>query len=325
MKNYYNILGLSKDASADEIKKAYRKLSKQYHPDVNPEGEEKFKDIAEAYDVLSDPQKKQMVDMGQDPNSKNNFGGFGDVNIDDFLKNMGFGGNPFANGGGSFRRKPTAPDKIITIEISPIESYLAPSKDVKYQRNCSCKSCNGTGGDKQTCGTCNGGGYITQRVGSGFLQQIIQSECPACRGKGFYIIKACFDCQGSGAKGEIKTINININHGIDDGEYYRLENAGDFHNGTYGNLLIKVQILKDPLWEKLGDDLIYHNFVNYKGLSDSSFEIPHPDGKLSIKYPEQFDTSTPLRLKGKGYKRERVGDLYVKSVVKFKREEIPNQ
>jgi molecular chaperone DnaJ len=324
MKNYYNILGVSKDATADDIKKAYRKLSKQYHPDVNPGGEDKFKEIAEAYEVLSDPEKKQMVDMGRDPNSKNPFGGSaGDVNIDEFLRNMGFGGNPFQNGGGSFRRKPTSPDKIITLEIDPIESYTSPSKDVTYKRNTACNSCNGTGGDKHTCGTCNGGGVITQTIGNGYFQQIVQTECPACKGNGFYITKACYDCHGHGTKGEMKTINVKINHGIDDGEFYRMERAGDYHNGNYGNLLIKIQMKKDPTWEKFGDDLIYNNVVDFKGLTEPSFEIPHPDGKLSIKYPEQFDTITPLRIKGKGYKRERVGDLYVKNVVRFKRDEIP--
>jgi molecular chaperone DnaJ len=323
MKNYYNILGLSKDASVDDIKKAYRKLSKQYHPDVNPGGEEKFKEIAEAYDVLSDPQKKQMFDMGGDPNSRNQFGG-GNFDVDEFLRSMGFGGNPFQNGGPGFKKKPSAPDKIITVEIDPIESYTSPNKDITYRREVSCNSCNGSGGDKQTCGTCQGGGSITQRVGNGYFQQIVQSECPTCRGRGYFITKACFDCNATGTKAELKTINIRVNHGIDDGEFYRLESAGDYHNGNYGNLLIKIKMKKDFTWEKLGDDLIYYNVVDYKGLSNESFEIPHPDGKLSIKYPLQFDTLTPLRIKGKGYKRERVGDLYVKNVVKFNRDEISN-
>lgn len=325
MKNYYNILGVSKDATPDDIKKAYRKLSKQYHPDVNPNGGDKFKEIAEAYDVLSDPQKRQMVNMGQDPNSRNPFGGGGNVDIEEFLRNMGFGGNPFNGGGPGFKRKPSAPDKIISVEITPLESYMSPNKDVTYKREVACGSCSGSGGEKQTCGTCNGGGFITQRIGNGFFQQVVQSECPGCKGKGFFITKACFDCNATGTKSEIKTINIRINHGIDDGEFYRLENAGDFHNGNYGNLLIKIQMKRDPLWEKLGDDLIYNNIVDYKSLSDSNFEIPHPDGKLSIKYPEIFDSATPLRLKGKGYKRERVGDLYVKNIVRFNRDQITTE
>jgi molecular chaperone DnaJ len=324
MKNYYNILGISKDASQDDIKKAYRKLSKQYHPDVNPQGEEKFREIAEAYDVLSDPQKKQMFDMGQDPNSRNPFGGSAQgFDVDEFLRSMGFAGDPFRNGGGGFRKKPTAPDKIITVEIDPLESYTSPNKDITYRREVGCNTCSGSGGEKQNCGTCNGQGFVMQRVGNGMFQQIIQSECPTCRGRGFFITKACYDCNATGTKGEMKTINIHINHGIDDGEFYRMDSAGDFHNGSYGNLLIKIKMKKNPLWEKLGDDLIYYNIVDFQGLTNETFEIPHPDGKLSIKYPLLFDTSSPLRIKGKGFKKDRVGDLYVKNVVKFTRDQIP--
>jgi molecular chaperone DnaJ len=324
MKNYYQILGLSKDASQDDIKKAYRNLSKKYHPDVNPEGEDKFKDIAEAYDVLSDPQKKQMFDMGSDPNSRNPFGGGANFDVDEFLRNMGFGGaDPFRNGGGQARRKPTAPDKIITVDLSPLDSYKSVTKEILYQRNIACDICHGSGGEKSTCETCQGSGQMSQRVGNGYFQQIIHSSCPSCAGKGFHIIKACFSCNSTGSKGEMKTIKINIQHGMDDGEFYRLENSGDYHNGSYGNLLIKIQVKPDEFWEKVGDDLIYMNYVDFQGLQKESFEIPHPDGILSIKYPDQFDTSKPLRLKGKGFKRGRVGDMYVKNVVRFKKSEIP--
>lgn len=319
MKNYYEILGVSKDASPDDLKKAYRQLSKQYHPDVNPGGEEKFKEIALAYEILSDPQKRQMVDMGQDPGQRNQFGG-GGFDVDEFLRNMGFGGNPFSGGGPHSRRKPSAPEKIVTVDVTPTESYLSPSKDITYQRECSCDACSGSGGEKQTCGTCRGSGIVTQQIGMGPFQQIIQTACPTCKSRGYFITKACYSCNATGTKPEIKTIKITIHHGVDDGEFYRLEGAGDFYNGTYGNLLIKIRMVREELWEKLNDDLIYYNVVDYDGLSQESFEIPHPDGKLSIKYPDIFDTTTPLRLRGKGYKRERVGDLYVKNVVKFKRE-----
>ena len=317
-------MGISKDASQDDIKKAYRKLSKQYHPDVNPDGENQFKEIAEAYDVLSDPQKKQTYDMGGDPNGRSPFGG-GDMNFDDFLRNMGFNGNPFQNGGGSFRRKPSAPDKIINIDTTPTESYLAPKKTITYRREVECGGCSGSGGDKQGCNTCKGSGMVTQTMGSGFFQQVVQSVCPTCKGKGSFIIRACNTCNATGTLGEMKSINVDIHHGVDDGEFYRLESAGDYHNGYYGNLLIKIRMIPEPLWEKMGDDLVYHNIVDYNGLMNESIEIPHPDGKISIKYPDLFDTSNPMRIKGKGYKKGRVGDLYIKNFVKFKRSEITNQ
>jgi len=324
MKNYYDILGLSKDANAEQIKKAYRNLSKKYHPDVNPAGENQFKEIAEAYDVLSDPKKKQTYDMGGDPNGRSPFGGGGDMGFEDFLRNMGFNGNPFQNGGQSFRKKPSAPDKIITVDVTPRESYTAPKKQITYRRDIECGGCKGSGGDKQTCDTCNGSGMVTQVMGSGFFQQVVQSACPTCKGRGSFIIRACNSCNATGTVGEMKTITIDIHHGVDDGEFYRLESAGDYHNGHYGNLLLKIRMVPEPLWEKMGDDLIFHNIVDYHGMTAESFEIPHPDGKIMIKYPDQFDTISPLRIKGKGYKKSRVGDLYVKNFVKFKRSEITN-
>ena len=311
MKDYYNILGVNKTSSADEIKKAYRKLSKQYHPDVNPEGADKFKDIAEAYDVLSHPDKKAKYD---NPVS-NMFGG--DASIEELLRNMGFaGGNPF----GGRQSRPKAPDKIITVDITPMESFTTISKQITYRRNIACTTCGGTGGDRNGCGTCQGMGYRMRQTGQGPFQQIFQEMCPSCNGKGSVIINACGTCTGSGMQGEMKTINISIQHGIDDGEFYRMENVGDFHNGFYGNLLLKVRMVKDPLWEKVGDDLIYNNVLGYEDLQKDSCEIPHPDGNIVVKYTETFDTSTPMRVRGKGYRRERVGDLYIRNIVRFKKE-----
>jgi molecular chaperone DnaJ len=317
MKNYYDILGVDKTASQEEIKKAYRKLSKQFHPDVNPEGAERFKEIAGAYDVLGDEQKKSKYDMGG-----TNLFGDGNMDFEEFLSKMGFNGNPFGNGGGGFRRKPTAPDKIITIDINPLESYLGSPKTINYRREAACNSCSGSGGDREVCHTCKGAGQITQQMGSGMFQQIITSKCPSCQGRGSIIIKACYDCHGRGTKPEMKSMTINLHHGIDDGEFYRVEQSGDFNNGTYGNLLIKANMVKDPLWEKLNDDLIYLNYVDLEGLKSDSVEVPHPDGKIAVRYPETFDTSVPMRVRGKGYKRERVGDMFIKNIVKFKKETV---
>ena len=325
MKNYYDILGVSKDASPEDIKKAYRNQSKKYHPDVNSGGEEQFKEIAEAYDVLSDTKKKQTYDMGGDPNGRNPFGGGNPGDFEDFLRNMGFGGNPFGGGGGQFRRKPNAPDKIINIDVTPIESYKSVSKEIMYQRNAACGGCNGSGGDKQTCMTCQGSGQIIQNVGNGMFQQIIQTTCPSCQGKGHIIIKACFECQGKGSKPEMKKINLNLHHGVDDGEFYRLDNAGDFYQTGYGNLLLKVRMVKDKEWEKVGNDLIFYNVVTESNMYDDKFTVPHPDGNLSINFPEVIDSSQPLRVRGKGFKKDFIGDLYIRNIFKIKRENLPNK
>jgi molecular chaperone DnaJ len=309
MKDYYGILGVDKNASADEIKKSYRKLSKQYHPDVNPEGAERFKEIAEAYDTLSNPDKKQKYD---NPVS-NMFGG--DASIEDLLKHMGFNRNPFGG-----QRRPSVPEKIIMLDITALDSFKGTTQQVNYKREIACNTCGGSGGDRTGCGTCGGVGYRVRQMGQSPFQQIIQETCPSCTGRGYIITNSCTSCIGKGTQGEFKSINVTLQHGIDDGEFYRVESAGDFHNGVYGNLLLKVRMKKDVNWEKVGDDLVYNNFLDYDDLTNESCEVPHPDGKIVVKYPELFDTMTPLRVKSKGYHRERIGDLYIKNIVRFKRE-----
>ena len=313
MKNYYDILGVNKNSSQDDIKKAYRKLSKQYHPDVNPEGTDKFAEIAEAYDILSNPDKKAKYD---NPMS-NMFGG--GMSVEDILRNMGFGGNPFT------QRKPAAPEKLITVSVTPLESFLSSTKQVTYRREIACNVCSGSGGDRTGCGTCGGVGYRVRQVGQGPFQQVLQEMCPSCVGKGYVITNPCFSCNGKGTQSEFKSINLTLQHGIDDGEFYRIESGGDFHNGIYGNLLLKITMTKDTLWEKVDHDLFYNNYVDYEGLTQETFKVPHPEGDLSIKYADVFDTSVPMRVRGKGYKRERVGDMYIRNIVKFKRQMTNNQ
>jgi molecular chaperone DnaJ len=309
MKDYYGILGVSKETSADEIKKAYRKLSKQFHPDVNPEGAERFKEIAEAYDVLSNPDKKQKYDNP----ASNMFGG--DASIEDLLRHMGFNRNPFGG-----QRRPSAPEKIITLDITALDSFRGSTQQINYKRDIACNTCGGSGGDRTGCGTCGGVGYRMRQMGQSPFQQIIQETCSSCVGRGYTITNACTSCIGKGTQGEFKSMGITLQHGIDDGEFYRVESAGDFHNGVYGNLLLKVRMKKDTIWEKVGDDLIYNNFLTYDDLTNESCEVPHPDGNIVVKYPELFDTLTPMRVRGKGYRRERIGDLYIKNIVRFKRE-----
>ena len=309
MKDYYGILGVSKESSADEIKKAYRKLSKQFHPDVNPEGAERFKEIAEAYDTLSNPDKKQKYDNP----ASNMFGG--DASIEDLLRHMGFNRNPFGG-----QRRPSAPEKIITLDITALDSFRGSTQQVNYKRDIACNTCGGSGGDRTGCGICGGVGYRMRQMGQSPFQQIIQEPCSSCVGRGYTITNACTSCIGKGTQGEFKSMNITLQHGIDDGEFYRVESAGDFHNGVYGNLLLKVRMKKDTNWEKVGDDLIYNNFLTYDDLTNENCEVPHPDGNIVVKYPELFDTLTPMRVRGKGYRRERIGDLYIKNIVRFKRE-----
>jgi len=280
MKDYYKILEVEEKASADEIKKSYRSLSKKYHPDVNPNGTEQFKEIAEAYDVLSNPDKKANYD-----NSKSN----------------PFQGTPYAD---------------MFSQISPVESYLGSNKELHYVKNNHCQTCNGSGGEQQMCGTCKGQGFEIKTYGTGFMVQQIRSACNTCGGKGYTLVHKCYGCGGQGVKSTANNIKITLPRGIDSGQFLKVENAGDFRNGEYGDLVIQVELVNKDGYEKMNDDLIYNLYLNLEETQQEKYVIPHPDGSLSMEAPRVFDSSRPLRLRGKGYNG---GDMYVKLNVRFER------
>ena len=305
MKDYYKILEVEEKASADEIKKSYRSLSKKYHPDVNPDGDEKFKEIAEAYDVLSNPDKKSNYD-----NSKSN--PFQGTPYADMFSQM------FGRGNNQFRqpRRKNAPDKVIKVQVSPVESYLGSNKELHYVKNNHCQTCNGSGGEQQMCGTCKGQGFEIKTFGTGFMVQQIRSACNTCGGKGYTLVHKCYGCGGQGVKSTANNIKITLPRGIDSGQFLKVENAGDFRNGEYGDLVIQVELVNKDGYEKMNDDLIYNLYLNLEETQQEKYVIPHPDGNLSMDAPRVFDSSRPLRLRGKGYNG---GDMYVKLNVRFER------
>ena len=305
MKDYYKILEVEEKASADEIKKSYRSLSKKYHPDVNPNGTEQFKEIAEAYDVLSNPDKKANYD-----NSKSN--PFQGTPYADMFSQM------FGKGNNQFRqpRRKNAPDKVIKVQVSPVESYLGSNKELHYVKNNHCQTCNGSGGEQQMCGTCKGQGFEIKTFGTGFMVQQIRSACNTCGGKGYTLVHKCYGCGGQGVKSTANNIKITLPRGIDSGQFLKVENAGDFKNGEYGDLVIQVELVNKDGYEKMNDDLIYNLYLNLEETQQEKYVIPHPDGSLSMEAPRVFDSSRPLRLRGKGYNG---GDMYVKLNVRFER------
>ena len=304
MKDYYNILGVDKKANKDEIKKAYRKLSKQYHPDVNPNGADKFKDISEAYDTLSNDEKRSQYD---NPNPYGNMGG-----------------NPFSDFMNQFMgrrqtRQRKTPERVIKVNISPIESYLGGSKQITYQTKHSCNSCNGGGGKRRQCTTCNGTGKITRNVGSSFFQQIVHTSCSTCNGRGNIIIEPCMVCHGSGDNIKFENLNINIPTSVGSGTNLRVKGKGDFNINTgQGDLIVQIDVIKKDNFEKINNDLVFYETLGpIDLLMDNDIEIPHPDGPIKIKVPENSETDKPLRLKGKGYThRGGKGDLYIKVNIK---------
>jgi molecular chaperone DnaJ len=304
MKDYYKILEVEENSSEEDIKKSFRNLSKKYHPDMNPMGSEKFKEIAEAYEIIGDKSKRSQYDNQR----KNPYNG---TPFETMFSQMFGGAQPNFN-----PRRKSAPDKVIKIQINPIESYLGSEKTIRYLKNNHCSYCMGGGGDQQTCTTCNGTGFLIKTIGTGFMFQQIRTSCSSCAGKGFTLLRKCLQCDGHGVKSEPNEIRINIPVGSDNGQFLKIPNLGDFRNGDYGDLVIQVEMIAENNFEKINEDLVYNLFLNLEEIQSDKFKIPHPDGELMISTPKVFDTSKPLRVKGKGFNG---GDFYVKLFVKFEK------
>lgn len=298
MSDYYKILGVDKKSTKDEIKKAYRKLSKKYHPDVNPNGEAQFKKVTEAYETLIDDNKRKNYD------NPNPFGGF-----DPFKDFM----NQFRGGNRQRQRKPK--DRIIKVDISPYESFLGIKKELTYRVEDSCDQCRGTGGDSKTCGTCRGTGSIQMQVGGGFISQIIQRPCNVCQGKGKILVNACYSCNGNGKKNKFENVSVDIPKNVDSGDFIRIHGKGDFDIQLgQGDLILQINMIKKDGFEKINNDLIYTHKINIEDfINNNTLHIPHPSGDISVTLPETMETETPLRVKGKGYDKDgSVGDYYIK-------------
>jgi molecular chaperone DnaJ len=302
MKDYYKILEVEENATEEEIKKKYRNLSKKYHPDVNPDGDDKFKEINEAYEHLGDKTKRAEYD-----NRKNN--PMGGSPFDIF-------GSMFGGGGFQQQRRKNAPDKIIKVEISPIESYHGLQKNISYFRDIKCHICDGSGGDQQQCQTCRGAGFQIKTFGTGFMVQQIRTVCSTCGGRGYTLIHKCYYCDGRGAKQATNEITISIPKGSDSGQFFKIPSAGDYKNSDVGDLILQVELIPKDGYEKMNSDLIYNLYLNLQEIQKDKFNIPHPDGELIVNSPKVFDSSKPLRLRGKGYPG---GDMYVKLNVRFER------
>jgi molecular chaperone DnaJ len=303
--NYYDILGVSEDATQEEIKKAYRKLAKENHPDKGGD-EELFKNISAAYDIIGDENKRTQYDT-QRKNPFANMGNGHDPSFSD-LFNMAFGQ----------RKQQRNHTTNINLELNPVESYLGETKELTFQRKGKCEPCDGTGGDKVQCKTCNGSGTVLRTMGNGMFVQMVNMTCNACNGTGNIIKNACHVCHGSGDKNEIKTVEIKIPHGIDDGQFFRLQGLGDFRNGVYGDLIVRVFMKNEDNYEKFINNLVYNKYFTLEDMNNDSFDVPHPDGTIKITFPKNVDTSKPLRVKGKGYTIDGVrGDLLINQYLKY--------
>ena len=320
-RDYYEVLGVEKNASEDEIKKAYRKIAIKYHPDRNPgskEAEEKFKEAAEAYSVLSDKQKRQQYDQfGFDgPNMGGGFGGFGagGFSMDDIFSMFGdvFGGRGgfggFSGFGGGQRAQYRGTDLRLKVRLTLQEISTGVTKKFKVRKDIVCSECNGSGAQNgsgsETCPTCHGQGYTVRTVRSILGMMQTQSECPTCHGEGTVIKNKCPHCSGQGiVKGE-EVVEINIPAGVAEGMVVNVPGKGNAapHNGVPGNIQVYVEEEPNDTFVRDGQDIIYNLLLDFPTAAlGGEVDIPTIEGtKVKIKIEPGTQPGKTLRLRGKG-------------------------
>lgn len=332
-RDYYEILGLNRDATDEQIKKAYRKLAMKYHPDRNPDdksAEEKFKEAKEAYEILSDSQKRAAYDQfghaGVDPSAggggfRGGAGGFGDF-ADAFGDIFGdiFGGS---GGGGRGGRSNVfrGADLRYNLEVSLEDAARGTETKIRIPTMETCETCHGSGAkagtQPKTCPTCGGAGQV--RIQQGFFS--IQQTCPKCHGTGRYIPDPCTTCHGSGRIKQHKTLTVKIPAGIDEGDRLRLSGEGEHgvNGGPPGDLYVQISIRPHPVFQRDGNDLHCEMPISFTTAAlGGEIEIPTLDGAASIRIPAETQSGKVFRLRGKGIRGLRsstAGDLMCHVVV----------
>ena len=329
-RDYYEVLGVSKDASESEIKKAYRKAAMKYHPDKfsnsseseKKDAENKFKEINEAYEILSDAQKKAVYDQyGHAAFENGGQGGFGGFN-----QSGGFGGFDFGEGtsfdfgdffgdffrGGSSRRNQgprvnEGADLRYNMDLTLEEVAKGVEKEIKYKRKGKCKTCNGSGAEPghnmKTCSKCNGSGHIQIQQRTIFGMQTVMTECDACHGTGKIPEKACHTCNGTGTERETVTRKVRIPSGVETGQRLVIRDGGDVgeNGGIYGDLYIYINVKKHEIFERHGNDIYCQVPIGMTtAILGGEVEVPTLEGKTKIRIPEGTQNGKVFRLKDKG-------------------------
>ncbi|MCL1630425.1 molecular chaperone DnaJ [Sporolactobacillus sp. CPB3-1] len=317
-RDYYEILGVSKDASKDEIKKAFRKLARKYHPDVNkdPDAPQKFKEVTKAYETLSDPQKRAQYDQfGEEDPNQGGFGGFG----------QGFSGADFGGfgdifdqifNGGTRRRDPNAPrqgsDLQYEMSITFEEAAFGKTTDIRIPKEETCTTCHGTGAKPGTkpeqCPHCHGTGQLNQEQNTPFGRIVNRRVCPYCHGTGKIIKNPCGTCHGTGKMKVNRKIEVKIPAGIDDGQQIRLSGQGEpgINGGPAGDLYIVFSVKPHKYYQRAGDDVLLEVPLNFAQVAlGDEIEVPTLYGKVKLRIPAGTQTGTKFRLRGKGIKNVR--------------------
>lgn len=336
-RDYYEVLGVDKSADEQAIKKAYRKLAMKYHPDRNPgdsEAEEKFKEINEAYEVLSDSTKRQTYDQfghegvnGQGGFGGQGFGGQGFGGFEDIFGDIF--GDVFGGGFGGGRPRRRGPERGAdmkqSIEITFEEAAFGKKTSIKVNRSEECSECHGSGAkpgtSKKTCPTCNGAGEVRTVQRTPFGNIASSRTCSTCEGEGEVVESPCTKCGGKGSTRKVKTIEVDIPAGIDDGQMIKLAGQGELGSkgGPRGDLYIVVNVKNHSLFTREGYDIYFDMPITFaQAALGDEIEVPTLDGKVKYSIPEGTQTGTVFRLREKGIPKLRGnnrGDQYVKVVV----------
>ncbi|SET41683.1 molecular chaperone DnaJ [Natronincola peptidivorans] len=333
-RDYYEVLGLDKNASAEDLKRAYRKLAMKYHPDKNPgdtKAEEKFKELNEAYEVLSSPEKKQRYDQfghagvnGAGGGGYENYGGFG--GFEDIFGDIF---DMFGGGGGFSSRRRSGPQKGADIKyelsITFEEAVFGTEKTIEFHKYENCHTCNGSGAkpgtSKKTCDQCKGTGEVRYVQRSPLGQIVNVKACSQCGGEGQIIEKPCSTCNGKGKERKRKKVKVKIPAGVDHGSIIPLRGEGEpgTKGGPYGDLYVVLRVQPHKIFERDGYDILCEIPITFvQAALGEELEVPTIEGKVKYKIPEGTQSGTIFRLKNKGIQNPKgygKGDQYVKVVV----------
>ena len=340
-RDYYEVLGVEKGATKKDIKKAYRKLAMEYHPDVSedPEAGEKFKEISEAYAVLSDEEKKNTYDQyghaGMGGFSQEDI--FNNINFEDIFRGFGFGGSRGGGGGssgfesifdlfgfgGSRRNGPQQGDDVLyEMKITLEDAAHGLEEDIEIPHKKTCPHCNGSkaepGTDSRTCDVCGGSGQVRQVQNTPLGQFATIRPCSACRGEGKIIDSPCHECHGKGIVRQKSTIHINIPAGVEDGSRLRVPGEGDVgkRGGPPGDLYVHIRVKQHKYFQREGANLHYEKPISFvQATLGDKVDVPTIDGEVELKVPAGTQTGTSFRIKGQGMPHLRwngKGNLYVK-------------
>jgi len=324
-KDYYEVLGVSKDASASEIKSAFRQLAKKYHPDVSkePDAEKKFKEVQEAYEVLGDENKRKQYDQFGHAafeqgaggfNGSGGFGGFDASGFDfgDIFDNI-FGGG-FGGGFSSHSRNSAqqGADRLMRVRLTFEEAVFGCEKDIKLEVTEKCDECNGKGGTgEETCPDCHGSGTVTQEQRTLFGTFMSKTTCSKCNGKGKVYKNKCSNCHGTGRVVKNKVITVNIPEGVDTGNRLRISGKGEagINGGPNGDLYLEFVVEKHPYYNRDGDDIYLKVPINItEAVLGAKKEIPTLFGNVVLTIPEGTNTGDKQRIRGKGINK---GDMFI--------------